>query len=410
MKKQNIILITPYAAKIYIIIFIILIIYGCYYRFEISASNKQQENFKNNIQKKKKKHTKQEKFKNKLDKFTNENPSVQKYVENIKELEAKINTLNQQLKLARQSNKNKNNDLDSKTNKITKLELQLEQSKKELLEYEKILTLNGNETIKKVIKLLQEQRNILSENERLTELNRKLEEKQENIASYKSDIQELEDARQELQDSYEKLIDKEKLDIDKAREDLYKPFLDAENAKLEKYNKALTDYIQHEKDKKLQINLLDIGEYLHDGVINLFDELDTHSANTNNNTKNIEAFKNKASIKKKKNNNKDKFVSEEEEEEESNENINISTPIKLIEKENVASNKYNSNPLMGFIEYSLEQIYNLMYNDNPSLNNIKNKLNLNSWMKLLENESNLIPLGVIFIFLSLCLYFIDITS
>lgn len=409
MKKQNIIIITPYAAKIYIIIFIILIIYGCYYRFEISASNKQQENFKNNIQKKKKKYIKQEKFKNKLDKFTNENPSVQEYVENIKELEAKINTLKQQLKLARHSNNNKNNDLDSKTNKITKLELQLEQSNKELQEYEKILTLNGNETIKKVIKLLQEQRNILLENERLTERNRKLEEKQTNIASYKSDVQELEEARKELQDSYEKLIDKEKLDIDKAREDLYKPFLDAENAKLEKYNKALTDYIQHEKDKKLQINLLDVGEYLHDGVINLFDELDTHSTNTNNNTKNIETFKNKASIKKKINNNKDNFVSEEEEE--SNENITISTPIKLIEKENVASNKYNSNPLMGFMEYSLEQIYNLIYNnDNPSLNNIKNKLNLNSWMKLLENESNLIPLGVIFIFLSLCLYFIDITS
>jgi hypothetical protein len=199
-----------------------------------------------------------------------------------------------------------------------------------------------------------------------------------------------------------------------------------------KYNKALEDYIENVNKNKASIDLLDIGKDIEDGIYELtnnfsetkrnigdlfngdFDE--GFQNNNNNNNKN----KNKNKTKNSGNNNKNNYKNNENNKNNNNNNDNtnsnkdiinkLQTELinkKTIDKSDETTNSELDEDMMAYFKYIFDKMYEILKKYFNLYINKNNTFNLGNISK--ENNT-LIGGGILFLVISMGLYFIDISS
>lgn len=389
MVKAYVALLTPKAFKIYIIIFIILLFYSCMYRL---YPNTNTEGFNSNKLKKEKKNSNGKK-RNKLKKIIKMRNDV---LENMI-----INKKKETDMLMEKFNDTDNYDSEMET-KILNLERELDIMRNEKEKYEELLTIDNESVFKRLIE-------VISDNERLKdkikiqkqkdEIENK-EDKDDNNdnAQLKDSI--LEDLRKQFVKEYD-YENKKKQEIENSKQ----KFIDDENKKLGKYNKAMKDYLdyQEKERKKIMIDPIKIGTDIESGLSLIYNNL-LSSEKNGENKKKIFGLGNKNNI----------YVSKDGPFVEGFSNLNESR--KNSQNNDTKNNSNNKQwSLSGFIQYIIENISDLFINGNENDNDIisifKNKINI--FKKILNdaiNDGNAMSLGVVFIVVSFILFFIDITS
>ena len=227
--------------------------------------------------------------------------------------------------------------------------------------------------------------------------------------------------------------------------------------KINKMNKVANDYLEYQKNKGPNINLLNIGKDIEDGIYTLIDNFDSNKNNFTDifngkfkSDNNIEGFVNKTKNKSinNKTNNKKKmnkgtnkrinkkrinkrinknnilkegfFVSEEDViEEENNETKELkekfylgnNTNKKEEENEKIEKKKDEEieldEDLLSYFTYVFDNIYSLF---KKYFNLYINKNNLFNLGNISKDSNTLIGGGILFIVISMGLYFIDISS
>ena len=227
---------------------------------------------------------------------------------------------------------------------------------------------------------------------------------------------------------------------------------------VKKYNKAFNDYLEYQENQKANINLLQVGKMAEDGIYSIFDlkSNDSYesfvggSYDNDDNDDLIEGFKSNNDKNEDKNNGiskniMKKFVNKSNPQLSDNKfNINkkvINKPIKKVNKPNINSEDnedednedednedmsgYNTN----FTKYTLKNKYNddndnediddtvIKYIKHLSANILEFALkyynkygkNILDFDKITKDNQTMIGSGILFIIISLGLYFIDIT-
>ena len=211
-----------------------------------------------------------------------------------------------------------------------------------------------------------------------------------------------------------------------------------------KYNKALEDYIENVNKNKASIDLLDIGKDIEDGIYELtnnfsetkknigdlfngdFDE--GFQNNNNNNNKNKTKTKNSENNNKNNNNNNNndntnsnnnnKNDNKNNNNNNNNDNTNSNKDIinklqkelinkKTIDKSEETANSELDEDMMAYFKYIFDKMYEILKKYFNLYINKNNTFNLGNISK--ENNT-LIGGGILFLVISMGLYFIDISS
>lgn len=391
MVKAYVALLTPKAFKIYIIIFIILLFYSCMYRL---YPNTNTEGFNSNKLKKEKKNSNGKK-RNKLKKIIKmRNDALENMI---------INKKKETDMLMEKFNDTENYDSEMET-KILNLERELDIMRNEKEKYEELLTIDNESVFKRLIE-------VISDNERLKDKIKIQKQKDEiedkdgkddddDNTQLKDSI--LEDLRKQFVKEYD-YENKKKQDIENSKQ----KFIDDENKKLGKYNKAMKDYLdyQEKERKRIMIDPIKIGTDIESGLSLIYNNL-LSSEKNGENKKNVFGSRNKNNI----------YVSKDGPFVEGFSNL---SEIGKNDRNNDIKNNSNNKQwsLSGFIQYIIENISDLFINGNGNENNsdiisiFKNKINI--FKKILNdaiNDGNAMSLGIVFIVASFILFFIDITS
>ena len=193
-----------------------------------------------------------------------------------------------------------------------------------------------------------------------------------------------------------------------------------------KYNQAFNDYLKYQEDQKKQINLLNVGSIIEDGIFKVFDINNDNDNDKNNNLNNTNTNNNN-NIKKNTENFEDvdifkgKFKNKEEGFQNIPKNNKIIKTIKTIKNnKNNKTIKNNKNTkienndnseddlddkLFNYLKYVTNFIYEMV--SKYYQNYLKNIFDID---KLTQDNQTMIGGGILFIIISMGLYFIDITS
>lgn len=199
-------------------------------------------------------------------------------------------------------------------------------------------------------------------------------------------------------------------DIENLKKELMTDTNKFNDKNIEKYNKALVDYINFQKSKSRNVNIFEMGKNLENSIYNIF--YDTENFNKTEDFDNVrqsdlfngkfkndivEGFANNNSN----DNSNDKDLIESEESDESKELQENNDEIIEEEENEIELNDSDDKSLTGYLKYIFVNIFNIFNKI------IKNYVN-NDIFK--NNDSSLIGSGILFIIISLGLYFIDISS
>lgn len=199
-------------------------------------------------------------------------------------------------------------------------------------------------------------------------------------------------------------------DIENLKKELMTDTNKFNDKNIEKYNKALVDYINFQKSKSRNVNIFEMGKNLENSIYNIFYDTDNFNKTEdfdnvrqsdlfNGKFKNdiVEGFANNNSN----DNSNDKDLIESEESDESKELQENNDEIIEEEENEIELNDSDDKSLTGYLKYIFVNIFNIFNKI------IKNYVN-NDIFK--NNDSSLIGSGILFIIISLGLYFIDISS
>lgn len=351
----------------------------------------------------------------------------------------------------KQISENRKKEIDSQNKEILELEKEnkaLEGNYNEEKELNNILvnSVNDEELIRNLIKLLRKRQINGASIDELNNLNRLIEERLEKADDYTPDNEIFfqasdlgNDVLNELQNEYNELLQKEKDKSDKIIDDMNKQMLDKENKKLLKYNKAMSDHYQYLKSEKNKLNLVNLSGMMEDDFYSIIDDIDKYSSSNNNtNDNNIEGYsnysvtikermdeiKNNANKNNANKNNAKLGVNDGDADVENNNGDDNDNNDNIIHSSSV-SNKKDEDLVVGFINYVFEVLnsyINLDTSNNKNKKNNKNNSSINmsyisslvieikNILNIMFKEDNLLASGLIFIILSMSLYFIDITS
>jgi hypothetical protein len=198
-----------------------------------------------------------------------------------------------------------------------------------------------------------------------------------------------------------------------------------------KYNKALEDYIENVSKNKASIDLLDIGKDIEDGIYELtnnfseskrnigdlfngdFDEgFQNNNNNNNNKTKNSGNNNKNSNKNNENNNNKNKNNNNNNDNTNSNKDIINKLQKELINKKTIDKSEETTNSeldedMMAYFKYIFDKMYEILKKYFNLYINKNNTFNLGNISK--ENNT-LIGGGILFLVISMGLYFIDISS
>lgn len=429
---------SPLFFKYYIIILIVLVCIIIHYRVFKKPANI--ENFQN----------------------TSINNTEDKDDEESKNSNGKqLNNLKDKYLKEKQLSENRRKEIDSQNDEIKELEKEsknFENNYNEEKELNNILVNSSNDEqlLENLVRLLRRRQISGAKISELDNLNRLIRERLEKSNNYTPDdnlfFQPTDLGNgllNELQNEYNELIEKEKQESDKIIASMNKEFLDKENKKLLKYNKAMNDHYKYLKDEKNKLNLVNLSGMVEDNLYSFMDDINkskrTNSTELNNNSRHIEGFANqsitikermdniKDNVKNNKKNNKkarEKFIDSTNNSEEDNNSSFIEEENNILEFEddNMEDNENNiiytegkrednEDLIVGFINHVFEVINN--YINSGSKNN-KSNINLSFISKMIFEtknilmimfkEENLLASGLLFVVLSMCLFFIDISS
>lgn len=455
-------LLTPYLVKIYLIIFIFIVLYAVYYRSLLSSGNKinnqknsdnqnNNGNPKNNINIKegfKNEEKKKERFQSEKD--TNNSKETNKGKNNKTNNNDKVNNKGEQ-------NKNwkeqyllvKNNEIAAKS-KEKLLKQELESKEKEINSIkdkyddklkliEKVLTTQDGDTssFEAIKKLVDENQQTNSKLKNLKNINKTILDSKNLENNLDKLFSENETERQEIaqqmnlvEDNYNNLI--------KSSQEL---LLKKENEKLAKYNKNLNDHLENERKKKTSIDLLQVGGDIESGLMSAAKYIDKLFNNDNSNNKGRKTGKEGFTNYNASNTYQDSyeficdsnssiqsryfgepvsndlitvepFISEgwQESGGESKETNNSLKQLsdKLGKNSNKNSNKTSKNNEEGDMEGLFDYILSLVeYATGTSMVSLKN--NFKDLTGVLIKDNNIISTGFLFVFLAFILFFINIT-
>ena len=193
---------------------------------------------------------------------------------------------------------------------------------------------------------------------------------------------------------------------------LTKQYTDFENKKLTVYNKALADNIEAEKKNRYNINLLNIGNNIEKGLVNIVEELGEVIERNNNNTE--EGFASYTNRRRKavaKISNEGKLEDWEGRDGKvgltSNNKIEgfANTETKSNNK-NIKKNKSNKNDPLDIAKDFLEYMLTTVKDVSLSVGGETAK----DLLKVLTKDENMISSGILMLIISIGLYFIDISS
>lgn len=194
----------------------------------------------------------------------------------------------------------------------------------------------------------------------------------------------------------------------------YKELAVAEDSKLQSYNRAFNNYLDAQRNNKLNVNIADVGNSIEGGIIDIFQTIGAKTFNTTSSTSS------------------NNTIDSEQNQSYSNSKVNYVKPSIskgtediiesfVVNSENDANKlqkykrKYNKNKAddedtsENILFYILAVVSDFITNFDTSrityyMQNYKDIINI------LTHEENLIPAGVLMVIISMSLYFIDITS
>ena len=430
--KPYIQFLSPLFFKYYIIILVILICIIIHYRI-FRKSSRKIENFQST---------------------SNDNKS-----ENLEKSEEvdKVNEIRSKFVKEKQISENRKKEIDIQNKEIIDLEKESKNFEKNYNEEKELNNIlvnssNDNQLIENLVELLRRRQLSGAKISELENLNRLIKDKLEKSTDYTPDdnlfFQPTDLGNgllNELQNEYNELIEKEKQESDKIISSMNKEYLEKENKKLLKYNKSMNDHYKYLKDEKNKLNLINLSQMVEDNLYSFIDDvnkstnLENKSKNKFKNIPNIEGFSNNKSItikeriknirdsvnkneqKREKINSKNNFEVETDSSlsaEEENENVNFDLDNENEEDNNniyISKKEDESEDLIvGFINYVFEILNK--YVNNGSDNNANSSyitkfiINIKNILSIMFKEENLLASGLIFIVLSMCLFFIDISS
>lgn len=186
---------------------------------------------------------------------------------------------------------------------------------------------------------------------------------------------------------------------------LKKQYTDFENKKLTVYNKALTDNIEAEKKNRYNINLLNIGNNIEKGLVNIVQDLgeviegninEGFASYTNRRRKAIAKISNEGKL-------------EDWEGRDGKVGLTSNNKIEGFANTSIKTSKKNktnkNDPLdiaKDFLEYMLTTVKDVSFN-------IGGKI-AKDLLKVLTKDENMISSGILMLIVSVGLYFIDISS
>jgi hypothetical protein len=233
------------------------------------------------------------------------------------------------------------------------------------------------------------------------------------IETLNSQIEELTEKNKDIKNQIGRLIKRDASYIEdickkKELESPQESSQDSENHKtLKQYDKTVSDYINYQNKKSAtHINLLDIGKDVETGLFSLIDNYD------DNKQKIIDVFNGKF----KSDNTLEGFTTSQTK---SKKKMKPSKPTKklsldkLKEKFNLNGNEKNNetsefeDDILSYLKYVFDNVYLVIKN---VFNLYINKNNLFNLGKLSNDTNTLIGGGVLFVIISMGLYFIDISS
>jgi len=262
-------------------------------------------------------------------------------------------------------------------------------------------------------------------NNKIKELEMLLQEADKNIYKKYLENQQQDTRSLELAKLSEIIAKDKDLDFIKTRKE-------KEDKEIQKYNKILNEHLEAEKKKRLSINLLDIGNNIENGMVNILESVGGYFAgNTpyySSNSKKISNFDNLIENKKLDNNlslgnylykplnntetilqNVESFKNKTKNKNKGKKKTNVTLNKRLnklnIKNKNSKTKKKLKDLIKGFIQYILDTV--------KSINNIYIKSYINNFgymFGIMTNDDNLVSSGIIMIIISLGLFFINITS
>lgn len=378
--------------------------------------------------------------------------------------EKQLNNLKDKYLKEKQLSENRRKEIDSQNDEIKELEKEsknFEKNYNEEKELNNILVNSSNDEqlLENLVGLLRRRQISGAKISELDNLNRLIRERLEKSNNYTPDdnlfFQPTDLGNgllNELQNEYNELIEKEKQESDKIVDSMNKEFLEKENRKLLKYNKAMNDHYKYLKDEKNKLNLVNLSGMVEDNLYSFMDDINkskrTNSTELNNNSRHIEGFANQSiTIKERmdkikdnvnnvnnvKNNRKanEKFIDSTNNSDEENNSSSIEEENNILEfdDDNIEDNgddniytsgksKENEDLIVGFINHVFEILNKYLNSD--SKDKSKSKINLSfistifnetkNILMIMFKEENFLASGLIFIVLSMCLFFIDISS
>ena len=459
-------LLTPYLVKIYLIIFIFIVLYAIYYRSLLSSDNSSDSNnyndnsnqsnfknntnikegFKNNKQKKKEKFQTNKQSDNSIkNESTKTNQSVKANNSNNKTTskESNINNKNKKSKNWKEEyllEKNNRLALQSKQ-KILKTRLKTKDKEinsikdkydDKLKLIEKVLTTQDGDTssFEAIKKLVDENQQTNSKLKNLKNINKTILDSKNLENNLDKLFSENETERQEIAQQMNLVEDNYNNLIKSSQEALLKK----ENEKLEKYNKNLNDHLENERKKKTSIDLLQVGSNIESGLMGAAKYLDklfnseTSSnnsiTNSDNKSNTQEGFRNYNPSNSYQNyyeticDSNSSIQSRYFEKPVSNDLISVEPFINEglqdgaennnSDKNNSNQNNSNKNSKDGNIEGIVDYVLSLVeYGTGANMVSLKN--NFKDFTGILIKDNNIISTGCFMVFIAFILFFINIT-
>jgi hypothetical protein len=452
-------LLTPYLVKIYLLIFIIIILYATYYRSLLSNDKKRKNKITTSENSKGNKNIKEGFKDNKeKDKSDNKDKSDSKDKSDNKDKSDSNNKPKRKTKDWQEAFLlQKNNTLASKSKeKLLKQELKSKEKqiksiedkyKSQLKVIEKVITSqDGNvSSFEAIKKLVDENQKNKSQLKLLKSINKTIissKELESDLSKLSSDNEEarLESVRklEIVEDDYNNLIKSSQ-----------EALLKKENEKLSKYNKNLNDHLEKERKNKTSIDLLKVGGDIESGLIGaakylgkIFNDDKSNNSNNSNSgaghSKKREGFANYTASNSYKDSFKDSyetvcdsnssiqsryfgkpvsddlitvepFISEGWQESESSSKEESNSKLKaLSNKFKKTSDKTDKNNKDGDIEGMMGYILSLVeYATGTNLKSVTG--GFKDLTGILIKENNIISTGFLFVFLAFILFFINIT-
>jgi len=321
--------------------------------------------------------------------------------------------LNNRDYIEKNMNKEKNRELESFANNNNNKNTKIKELKDEVAKLKK----TNKDITNTYFKLRKQEQKSLSKQYDLAgkQLKKQLKKKYENLVVC------------EEQDSIQKLQKQQEIENEKATRDR----VQTDDNKINKMNEVVNNYLEYQKNKGPEVNLLNIGKDIENGIFKLTDNFDSNKKSIIDifsgkfkSDNNVEGFINKRKQKPKKLKNKmnDKklikegFVVSEEENVVEEENNDKELKEKFFKTKNNKGDKdvdeeteksEVDEDLLSYFTYVFENIYSLF---KKYFNLYINKNKLFNLGNISKDSNTLIGGGMLFIIISMGLYFIDISS